>query len=908
MWSVTVTDGLTGCQINDVFFIQQPPALTLNIVASSPTACVGNTIGLTGNTSGGTAGYTYTWTSGPISNSMVTFSGIAGTYTFELNSRDTNNCSVSNTTSIAFINNPVLSINNVSICPLETATLTVMGATTYSWSNAVFTNSIAVSPTVNTQYTVTGNAMGCTNTAVGSVVIKSVPVVVFSSNSPVCNGQVLSLSAQGGTAYVWVGPQSFTSNVAALSFANAGLNHNGIYTTTVTAANSCTNTAAFTLSVHPTPALSASGGTLCVTQTLNLSASSFAGSTFFWTGPGGFTSNQQNPSVINPAASASGVYTVKATSAVGCTNTALANVTITPLPQNLPGNNSPKCLGDAIILTSNNSNPGTSYSWNGPNAFLSSLSNNTISNVNLAAGGVYTLYISFGPCTLSNTTTVIINPLPSPTATSNGPVCELKKLNLSLSAPGSTLITYNWQGPLGFGSNSASPSRDSVSLAFSGVYSVTVVDINSCQASTTLSVSILKNPVLSTTSATVCLRDSAILVASGANSYFWFGKNGYVSGSYKAFIASASNSVGAPEQYTVQGTAANGCTAIATASVVTLKLPDAGVVVSPAKRQCLNSEFVFTGTGGNYYHWQGPGNINFNGSPVTVKATNVSFAGGYSLTVYDTFGCHSGTSTAISIDPLPEAQIISNSFSACVPFCGSYTLNANKNTPLVNHLMSIGGKSDTSTVISKCYTSAGIYTLNATIVDSRGCANQLNYLINVYQKPNASFNYLPLAPIENSEINFYDQSEGERLYKFDWYFANNVDYKAHGKNTSYIFEEAGNYAVALLVENEMGCSDSIVKTIRVEQDYNFFVPNVFTPNGDGKNDLFVPVSRGVKQYTFRVFNRWGQLIYDGIDKNLGWNGIYNGRDCPEDVYVWKASVLTKAGDIKEYSGHVTLYR
>ncbi|MBI3239782.1 MAG: gliding motility-associated C-terminal domain-containing protein, partial [Flavobacteriia bacterium] len=100
----------------------------------------------------------------------------------------------------------------------------------------------------------------------------------------------------------------------------------------------------------------------------------------------------------------------------------------------------------------------------------------------------------------------------------------------------------------------------------------------------------------------------------------------------------------------------------------------------------------------------------------------------------------------------------------------------------------------------------------------------------------------------------------------------------------------------------------IVKLVKIEPDFNFYVPNVFTPNDDGRNDTFLPVTRGLKFYTIEIFNRWGQLLFKTKDAEQGWNGTYNGNNCQQDVYVWKITLSTLSGELKEYKGHVTLIR
>jgi gliding motility-associated-like protein len=120
--------------------------------------------------------------------------------------------------------------------------------------------------------------------------------------------------------------------------------------------------------------------------------------------------------------------------------------------------------------------------------------------------------------------------------------------------------------------------------------------------------------------------------------------------------------------------------------------------------------------------------------------------------------------------------------------------------------------------------------------------------------------------------------------------------------------DAGNYAVALLVKNKWGCADTVIKEIQVETDFNVYVPNIFTPNNDDNNQIFLPVCTGVKFYELNVFDRWGRKVFQSIDITHGWDGTYNGEQCQDGVYVWQIKVSSNSGEMKTLNGHLTLLR
>lgn len=909
LWSVTVSDALTGCNIFQVFYISQPPAQNLLLSSNTPTACAGTSVALTGTNSGGTPGYTYNWSGGPASFSQTVSQTLAGTYVYTLNSKDSYSCATSNTIAIDFVPNPVLSLSTVSICPLQTGTLNVSGASSYTWNTSLNGSSLSASPPVTTSYSVIGSALGCTTSAAASIVVKPVPTPLLNSNGPVCNGQNLqifgNILGNGAGTYVWSGPLSFTSNIQ-YPFINPAVPANsGIYSYTVTAANGCTAATSGSLTVHPTPTVSASGNTVCVNQVLNLNANSLPGASYQWHGPNSFVSSVQNPGINNPVVNATGVYTVVATSAVGCTNIATTSASVAAMP--MPGitSNSPRCFGATLNFVGNG---GATYSWNGPNGFSSVAQNPVITNVTVPATGVYTLVVTSGPCVNSTTHSVVINPLPVFTPTSNSPVCETKSLSLSATAV-SNATTNVWQGP-GFVKQQVFTGRDSCLLSYSGTYTLTVTDINSCVNTATVDVVIMPNPTVTALSTTVCLNQPATLKASGADSYFWTGPGFYQSNLANALIPSANN---VPVTgYTVVGTAANTCSAIAHASISTLSLPSPYLTVAPKNRICVNSQLSMEGFGAFYYDWKGPGNLSYAGKIITFTVGNTAYAGTYTLIATDEKGCTNFTTTEIFLDDLPKGGLIGTKMEDCVPFRSEFSFYSGSNSSSliatswrINDGALINGKNFAFT-----FKEPGDYKISGTFVDTTtNCRSGSEYHVYARPIPIADFKYSPEKPVENSEdVVFTSTSKGEELNGWNWYFISNQGPVSSQSHSSYFFKDAGIYPVVLVVKNKWGCSDTLVKAIEVAVDFNAYVPNAFTPNEDGLNDQFLPVISGTKFYELSIFDRWGNKVFQTTDIQKGWDGTFKGVPSKDDVYVWQIKLSTLSGETKEYKGHVTLYR
>lgn len=911
IWSVTVTDVLTGCQINQSFLITQPPPLSLTLSSSSPTTCAGTSVNLTSLASGGTPNssttspaYAYFWTSGPPTSTRTAGQAMAGTYVYTVTTYDVYNCSLSGTISVDFIPNPTISVSSVSICPLQTGIINASGAGTYTWNTGPTGSSLSDNPLSTQQYTVTGTALGCTSTAVGSIILKPVPVAMITSNSPICNGEDLQLSGFGALSFFWNGPGSFTSSAQYPVIHTAAPGNSGVYSVTLTALNSCTSSAQTTITVNPTPTLSASGSTVCTTQSASLNASSFASASYTWTGPSAFSSTLQNPGISSPSVSNSGGYTVSVVSAQGCTNSAVANVSVTAMPSPSATSNSPKCFGSTLTFSGSGAGSG-SYNWTGPNSFVSSLQNPTLTNVTLANGGVYNLQVVLGPCVVNVTHSAVVNPLPSFTPTSNSPVCQKHDLILGCSAIANGSL-YIWHGPGTYGAFGALVTRPSVDTNFAGTYTLSVTDLNGCQSSATHLVSIYKNPVLSITSSTVCLNQPATLKVSGATSYYWTGPDFYQSFSPDAIIPSASSSV--ITVYTVVGTAANQCTNVAYASLNTLPLPEPYLTVAPANKVCINKEVTMTGYGANYYSWEGPGRFKSNGKTLTFNASGDSYIGTYTLWATDEKGCTNYTTTSLALDPLPQGSLLGSIMDACVPFQSDFNFYAG-NTIKPSWTFENGIQLNTRS-FSRYYKDAGDYIITGLFLDTTTtCQSTYTYVVHARPIPVADFTYSPEIPVEGMEdVFFVNTSSGVEQSKWSWHFINNEGYTSNQKNCSYFFANAGIYPVAMVVSNKWGCSDTIVKAINIEPNFNVYVPNVFTPNGDGNNDTFKPVISGVKMYELLIFDRWGNRLFSTSDQNASWDGTYAGQNCKDDVYVWKIKVSSFSGEMKEMNGHLTVYR
>jgi hypothetical protein len=246
----------------------------------------------------------------------------------------------------------------------------------------------------------------------------TVPVnVVRTPNKPIatsltspCVNDSIKLSVNNnnaGVTFSWQGPQNFTSNIQKPIIPNPALSMSGDYIVTATYLI-CSAKDTVTVTVKPIPNVQAfNNGPLCTGETLNLTLNAAQGSTFSWTGPGGFTSNLIVPSRQIMITAWSGTYTVIAT-LNGCKDTSHTSVVVAPAVEKpVSSNNSPVCVDGDILLTATSTQPGVSYVWGGPATYYSGSQNAVRYKAQLADGGQYYVHALLNGCKSTTDTTFV---------------------------------------------------------------------------------------------------------------------------------------------------------------------------------------------------------------------------------------------------------------------------------------------------------------------------------------------------------------------------------------------------------------------------------------------------------------------------------------------------------------------
>jgi gliding motility-associated-like protein len=490
---VAVSDGSAN--------VNSQVAVTVNALPAAPTITAGGptTFCANGNvTLTSSAGTSYLWSNGANTASINVTT--AGSYTVKV--KNAGGCLSSASAA------KVVTVNALPIIPAITAggptafcagssvTLTSSAETGYSWSNGV--NEASINITTEGSYTVkVTNASGCQSAAsVATIVtVNALPSAsitkadnsgLANNDGIICIGTTATLTASGGTFYSW----SSGETTAAIVKGTAGT-----YTVTVTDANGCTDTEAVNITVNALPIVTAgSNSPVCEGDKINLTSS--GGGEYRWSGPNGFTSDnqsdKQNPSIHWANKANAGVYTVTVTASNGCAGKNTTSVIVNALPIFLIGSNNPVCEGNTINLTSSYGT-GYSYSWSGPNGFISSLQSPSILNATTGMAGAYKVTVStFTSCSVWKKTVVKINASPIATAGSNSPVCLGNTINLTSS--GGT--SYTWSGPNGFTSSIQNPSIPNSNTLMTGTYTVTVLAVNGCTGTGKTNVTFNEIPII----------------------------------------------------------------------------------------------------------------------------------------------------------------------------------------------------------------------------------------------------------------------------------------------------------------------------------------------------------------------------------------------------------------------------
>jgi len=676
-YSVVGTN-LNGCSGSAVKCVTVVPAPVLSIVGNGP-ICAGTGATLT---AGGASSYTWNTVQGTFTGSTIVLTPSA-TSCYSLTGSNggcmgfTGGC-----VTVTPGSNPVINSNNFNICAGQSAVLYASGATSYTWYPGGSTSpSISVSPSVTTCYTLAAYGCSSVNYAVRCVTVTpgGGNPVISSNNFNICAGQTAVLYASGASSYTWYpGGSSSPSIVVSPSVTSC-------YTLAGSGCSS-NNYAVGCVTVGTSPVLSISGNTsVCAGHGATLTAS--GASSYTWmTSQGTFTGSTI---VLTPSTST--CYSLVGANGScmgysgGCVSVSTgSNITIT--------GNSTVCAGSSVILHASGS---SSYTW-----MPGSLIGDSII-VTPTGSTCYTAFGAVGSSCNNYAVKCITVQFSSSVGIQSGQTTICSGTFATLSAYGAA--NYTWQP------GNSHNATINISPLSTTCYTVTG---SGCAGSSSAiqCITVVPGPTVTATNATVCAGNSATLVASGANTYAWFGPNSFYSTGPVIVVSPNATSC-----YTVYGYNSMGCQSSALSCV---NVQGGNLAVNGNTFICAGSTTTLTASGAQSYTWIPGGMV---GASIAVSPTATTC---YTVIGSNQSGC--GGTQVICVYVNPRPTIITGSGFFCAGQSNSLTATGAYTYTWLPYNLN-GASIVITPSISTCYTVIGTST--------SGCTNSAVGCFSVFSSP-----------------------------------------------------------------------------------------------------------------------------------------------------------------------------
>lgn len=875
-----VVDGATaGAMGTFTLTVSENPTLVPTAHAGiDRTICVGqNTvIGDAIPVTGGLGPYVYSWSpTTNLSNPNIANPTASPTTTtvYTLTVTDSRGCVTTDAMTLTVNPGPSPNLGpNQTVCTNATVNLNAgPGYAQYFWSTgASGVQSISVSNPGSYSVTVMDGA-GCIGADTVSI-LNFVPTVVnLGADRSICAGSSTALNAPPGmTAYSW---STGATGVSSINVSTAGT-----YSVTVTDPNTCTARDTVVITVDPLPTVSLGPDySICPGDQTTLNAGTgFVN--YAW-------SNSATSSTVTVGA---GSYSVTVTDTNGCQNNDAINVGNYAAPTVNLGADYDFCQGTSTTLTGPSG--FASYQWN-TGATTPSISpvfpgnySLTVTDANgcrgadtITLGWYFSPVVNVGPdvnvCTGSPGVTVNATAgfasylwstgasTPGITITTGGtysviasdangcqafdtlvatlvPAVSISLGNLDL-CPGDPAFLDAGAGYVSYAWSTGSNSQF-IAPATAGTYAVTVTDPNGCVGSATSNVTFFPAPSVSAGASPqdLCYGDTLQLTASGSfPAYLW--SNGH---------AGATLDITSPGNYTVTATDANGCEATGSVTVNGLVAPT--VSLGPDLALCDGAtQTLDAGAGQAGYAWS---------TGATSQTIAVTSSGTYAVTVTAANGCDASDVVAVAISPTVAVNLGPDT----IPLCGGGELLLDAGPGLQTYLWSNGGSIDQYLVV----TDSGQYAV--TVTDAIGCTGTDTVAVTLVPLPPFEVQSVTVCPGESATLD-----AGGGFSSYLW---------STGANTqSIVVTVPGSYNVTVTyancqLEDEADMSDQCNSTIDI--------PNVFTPNGDGINDVYQLRGQNIESVQFWIADRWGKILFVGNSLTATWDGKLNGNDVPDGVY------------------------
>lgn len=937
----TVTYDITGCIGTGSGTVTVFPQPAASFTAAN--VCMGNAVNFNNTTTigGGGSIASWNWNFGDGNSSTVqnpTHNYAApGTYTVTLTATSGDGCVDTYTATVTVHPAPVANFNFIAACdgfPIafnDQSSVSSGSITQWQWdfgdgtfdNNQNTTHIYPTSGTYNVTLTVTTNN-GCTNTITIQVTVLQNPLAAFTAAN-VCFGLSTSFTDQTApapTAWFWTFGDGNTSSAQNPTHTYAAP---GTYTVKlVSSMGSCLDSITQTVIVHPLPQPSFTYVAGCPSQAtqFNNTSTILTGSIsgWNWSFPGGTpaSSTAQNPTTNYLSG---GVYnvTLVATSNQGCVDSITQQVVIPYAPvANFTATT--QCVGTATCFTDLSSvQNGSINGWQWVFGDNSPVNNQQNPCHTYSLPGTYTVTLivtSNAGCAASFTMNITVNPNPVAGFTVSN-VCRDVVASFTNTSTGAT--NYSWN----FGNGASSTAQHPVyQYPNPGTYNVTLIAQSGagCYDTIVQPITIYPEPIANFNFVNACdgnpivFTDASTIGGGGViNQWNWNFGNGNTSTQQNPSETYGNDG---PKTVILIVTTADGCSDTISKTITVYPLP---VVDFTPTDVCLGSPTQFTNlttvSSGSLttFSWQmGDGASSSQQNPM--HTYNQPGTYNVTLAVTTNNGCTGTVTKVVTVHPSPTPNFTADTTKGCTPVCVNLfdlsTINSGGN--VVAWSWNFGnGNSSNSQHPNHCFTANGIapinYDITLTVTSDQGCTATLtkNNFITAYPNPIADFDADPWeTDIFRPKVQFFDQSTGASTWL--WNFG---DGKTAGiKSPAHIYQDSGTYTVQLYIENQWGCSDTISKRVRINPDFSIFIPNTFTPDGDGVNETFGAKGYGITEYNMYIFDRWGELIYESHQYGVDWDGSVKGTIAQTGVYPYKIDVKDINGKSHSFVGHVNLLR
>ena len=886
----TVLSGTGTCTASAVATVSISLTPSISITPSNTTICLGESVSLS-STGAGPFVWSASTGTAPASAANVTVTPSSTTTYTVLSGAGTCTASAVATVSIGIPPPINITPSNTTICLGESASLTSTGTGPWTWTASTGPNptsaaNVTVTPSSTTTYTVLSGTGACTVTAVATVSIGVPPPInITPSNTTICLGESVNLLSTGTGPWTWTA----SAGVNPSSAANVTVTPSTTTTYTVlSGTGACTVTAIATVSIAPTLSvnITPSNTIICSGQGANLTAS--GAGPYTWTASSGSTPSPVSSVIVTPTTTST--YTVLLGTGA-CTAQAVATVSVSPnLIVTITPSNTTICNGSGTTL---NAGGATSYTWNtGQTTSSISVTPTTTTN--------YTVVGTDGICV--NTATASVNVITVTTSVSaSSPFYCIGVSPVSLTGSGTT--TYSWSGN---GLSSTSGAITTVTPSASSIYTVTGTT-SGCSSTQTIAITV---PPLSTVTAVanntiICIGSiGSTLTATGANTYTW--SPGFMNNDTVAVNPTTTTT------YSVLGQTSAGCYAVP-ATVTVSVLPSINpTLTASSPTVCITKTVSISApvAAGLTYTWQPSSAIvgaNNTSSIVAMPPSTTAVI--YTVTISN--GVCVGTNTLqIQIKTPPDITNITtlNNDTICVGGCVTFSASTTGSMPVFYQWYYETGVATSTVGVAPeaCYPSAGSFSVVSTASNTCGVDTMIKVgFVTVFDLPVLTVNGDTTINIgETAEIS----ATGGLTYSWSGTPSVGANITCSTCSTT-IVQPTVTTQYIVVASNSPYCK--VQDTVTVKVDINcgdFFIPNVFSPNDDGLNDVINVHGRCIASYNLQIFSRWGEKVFETSSQENSWDGTFRGQKMDTGVFVYKTDGVSIDGQSFKMKGNITLIR